>query len=245
MRVACRPGTARRTCLTVRHQSGSWVALSCLSTTTNLVCPFGWVTLFCIGPLPESQDADDLPEARWALVNVRARDPVSPQARGRELAREGRVLWQEYQSVKRAAAELMSRYRDVPCLQAYRYACGLSQDQAAARYNTETGNQTAIGGTSINAWETWARGRGAGSPPSFPSLLLLVSPMAAVRWGSPMRTSRRAIWLARRMSACRSKTRCRCGSSPRGQRRHRWNRRPSQTQGACSFARRGRLHTAT
>jgi transcriptional regulator with XRE-family HTH domain len=107
------------------------------------------------------------------LVNVRARDPVSPQARGRELAREGRVLWQEYQSVKRAAAELISRYRDVPCLQAYRYACGLSQDQAATRYNTETGNQTAIGGTSINAWETWARGRGAGSPPSFSSLLLL------------------------------------------------------------------------
>ena len=90
-------------------------------------------------------------------MNVRARDPVSPQARGRELAREGRVLWQEYQSVKRAAAELMSRYRDVPCLQAYRYACGLSQDQAAVRYNTETGNQTAIGGTSINAWETWVR----------------------------------------------------------------------------------------
>ena len=106
-------------------------------------------------------------------MNVRARDLVSPQVRGRELAREGRELWQEYQSVKRAAAELMSRYRDVPCLQAYRYTCGLSQDQAAARYNTETGNQTAIGGTSINAWETWARGRGAGSPPSFSSLLLL------------------------------------------------------------------------
>jgi hypothetical protein len=107
-----------------------------------------------------------------AQVSARADDPVSPQARGRGLAREGRALWQEHQSVKRAAAELMSRHPDVPCLQAYRYACGLSQDQAAARYNTETGHQTSIGGTSINAWETWARGRGAGSPP-FSSLMLL------------------------------------------------------------------------
>jgi transcriptional regulator with XRE-family HTH domain len=108
-----------------------------------------------------------------AQVSVRQGDPASPQARGRELARAGRALWQEHQSVKRAAAELMSRHRDVPCLQAYRYACGLSQDQAAARYNTETGHQTSIGGTSINAWETWARGRGAGSPPPFSSLMLL------------------------------------------------------------------------
>jgi hypothetical protein len=75
--------------------------------------------------------------------------------------------------VKKAAAELMSRNRDVPCLQAYRYACGLSQDQAAARYNTETGHQTSIGGTSINAWETWARGLGAGSPPPFSGLMVL------------------------------------------------------------------------
>ena len=100
-------------------------------------------------------------------------DIASPQARGRELARTGRELWHEYQSVKKAAAELMNRHRDVPCLQAYRYACGLSQDQAAARYNTETGHQTSVGGTSINAWETWARGRGTGSPPSFSSLMVL------------------------------------------------------------------------
>ena len=106
-------------------------------------------------------------------MSVGARDSVSPQARGRELARLGRVLWQEYQSVKLAAGELMNRHRDVPCLQAYRYACGLSQDQAATRYNKETGHQTSIGGTSINAWETWARGRGAGSPPPFSSLMLL------------------------------------------------------------------------
>jgi hypothetical protein len=107
-------------------------------------------------------------------MSVRERDPITPQARGRELAREGRALWQDYQSVKRAAAELMSRHRDVPCLQAFRYACGLSQDQAAARYNAETGHQTSIGGTSINAWETWARNRGGtGSPPPFSSLMLL------------------------------------------------------------------------
>ncbi len=107
-----------------------------------------------------------------AQVSVRAHDSVSPQARGRELAREGRVLWQEYQSVKRAAAELMSRHRDVPCLQAYRYACGLSQDQAAARYNTETGHQTSIGGTSINAWETWT-GSGRRFTTAVSSLMLL------------------------------------------------------------------------
>jgi hypothetical protein len=107
-------------------------------------------------------------------MSVRERDPITPQARGRELAREGRALWQDYQSVKRAAAELMSRHHDVPCLQAFRYACGLSQDQAAARYNAETGHQTSIGGTSINAWETWARNRGGtGSPPPFSSLMLL------------------------------------------------------------------------
>lgn len=69
--------------------------------------------------------------------------------------------------------ELMSRYRDVPSLQAYRYAAGLSQDQAAMRYNEVTEHQTSLGGTSINAWETWARGRGQGSPPSVSSLLIL------------------------------------------------------------------------
>jgi hypothetical protein len=106
-------------------------------------------------------------------VTVRRGDPASPQARGRELARAGRELWQGHRSVKKAAAELMSLHRDVPCLQAYRYACGLSQDQAAARYNAETGHQTSIGGTSVNAWETWARGRGAGSPPPFSALMVL------------------------------------------------------------------------
>jgi len=98
---------------------------------------------------------------------------TSPQARGRELASQGKKLWVELGSVKGAAAEFMSRYRDVPSLQAYRYAAGLSQDQAARRYNEVTGNQTSLGGTSINAWETWARGRGQGSPPSFSSLLIL------------------------------------------------------------------------
>jgi len=50
---------------------------------------------------------------------------------------------------------------------------GLSQDQAAARYNEVAGHQTSLGGTTINAWETWARGRGTGSPPPFSSLLIL------------------------------------------------------------------------
>ncbi|MEU1982704.1 helix-turn-helix transcriptional regulator [Nocardia sp. NPDC019395] len=61
----------------------------------------------------------------------------------------------------------------MPSLQAYRYAAGLSQDQAAERYNEVTGNQTSLGGTSINAWEAWARGRGRGSPPSISSVLIL------------------------------------------------------------------------
>jgi transcriptional regulator with XRE-family HTH domain len=76
-------------------------------------------------------------------------------------------------SVKRAAAELMNRHRDIPGIQAYRYASGLSQDQAAVRYNEVAEHQTSLGGTTINAWETWARGRGAGSPPPFSSLLIL------------------------------------------------------------------------
>jgi hypothetical protein len=123
--------------------------------------------------MPESHDSADQPEASVMRVSVRRDDPISPQARGRELARAGRELWQEHQSVKKAAAELMSRHPEVPCLQAYRYACGMSQDQAATRYNAETGHQTSIGGTSINAWETWARGRDTGSPPPFSSLIVL------------------------------------------------------------------------
>ncbi|KAA8886111.1 hypothetical protein F3087_26270 [Nocardia colli] len=98
---------------------------------------------------------------------------LSPQARGREMASVGRKLWTELGSVTLAATELMARYPDVPSLQAHRYAAGLSQDNAAERYNEVTGNQTCLGGTSINAWEAWARGRGHGSPPSLSSLLIL------------------------------------------------------------------------
>ncbi|MGP3964500.1 hypothetical protein ACTWPT_51930 [Nonomuraea sp. 3N208] len=100
----------------------------------------------------------------------------SPQAQGRKLARIGRELWQEAGSVKKAAIELLNQHPDIPSLQAYRYVCGLSQVQAADRYNQVTGNQTSLGGTTINAWETWARERGgAGSPPSFSSLLVLAT----------------------------------------------------------------------
>lgn len=108
-------------------------------------------------------------------MNSSARQVASPQARGRELAREGRQLWQSLSSVKLAAAELMNRHRDLPSIQAFRYAAGLSQDHAAERYNEVADHQTALGGTSINAWETWARGRGAGSAPSFSSLLILAT----------------------------------------------------------------------
>jgi hypothetical protein len=98
----------------------------------------------------------------------------SPQARGRELASQGKKLWAEVGSVKGAAVELMARYPDVPSLQAFRYAAGLSQDQAATRYNEVAANRTSLGGTSINAWESWARVRGGnGSPPSISSLLIL------------------------------------------------------------------------
>ena len=108
-------------------------------------------------------------------MNTPTRQQMSPQARGRELARQGTQLWQELGSVARAAAELMNRHRDVPHIQAYRYACGLSQDQAAARYNEVAEHQTSLGGTTINAWETWARGRGSGSAPPFSSLLILAT----------------------------------------------------------------------
>ncbi|MDI6102013.1 hypothetical protein QLQ12_25670 [Actinoplanes sp. NEAU-A12] len=103
---------------------------------------------------------------------------LSPQARGRELARQGKALFFEYGSVNAAARQLMNRHQDLPSIQAYRYAAGLSQDQAAARYNEVAGNQTTLGGTTINAWESWARARGtagAGSPPSFASLLILAT----------------------------------------------------------------------
>jgi transcriptional regulator with XRE-family HTH domain len=89
------------------------------------------------------------------------------------MAALGKKLWTTLGSVTRAATELMARYPDVPSLQAYRYAAGLSQDQAAERYNEVTDNRTSLGGTSINAWETWARGRGRGSPPSLSSVLIL------------------------------------------------------------------------
>lgn len=104
------------------------------------------------------------------------RSGESPQARGRELARIGLQLWKETGSVNKAAVSLMNHYPDIPSLQAHRYACGLSQDQAAIRYNEVTNHQTHLGGTSINAWETWARARrSSGSPPSFSSLLILAS----------------------------------------------------------------------
>lgn len=106
-------------------------------------------------------------------MSVLARQVVSPQARGRELARQGKALWQELGSVTLAARALMDLHRDIPSIQAHRYAASLSQDQAAVRYNEITEHQTTLGGTSINAWETWARGRGAGSPPPFSSLLIL------------------------------------------------------------------------
>ncbi|MBI3688212.1 MAG: hypothetical protein HY241_12910 [Actinobacteria bacterium] len=77
--------------------------------------------------------------------------------------------------MKAAAAELMNRHQDIPSIQAFRYACGLSQDQAAARYNEVTGHQTSLGGTTVNAWESWGRGKGAGSPPTFSSLLILAA----------------------------------------------------------------------
>jgi transcriptional regulator with XRE-family HTH domain len=108
-------------------------------------------------------------------VNARTQQHLSPQARGRELAAQGKKLWTELGSVKSVATELMARYQDVPSLQAYRYAAGLSQDQAALRYNEVTDNQTSLGGTSVNAWETWARSRGQGSPPSLSSLLILAT----------------------------------------------------------------------
>jgi len=108
-------------------------------------------------------------------MNLPARRGMSPQARGRELARQGKQLWKDLGSVKLAATELMNQHRDLPSIQAYRYAAGLSQDQAAARYNEVAEHQTSLGGTTINAWETWARGRGAGSPPPFSSLLILAA----------------------------------------------------------------------
>ena len=184
----------------------------------TLPIPMGKVSR-CVGGLREP-----FRERLAGSKMVRAAGEKSPQARGRELASQGKKLWAEMGSVKDAARELMSRHRDVPCLQAYRYACGLSQDQAGPVQHGDRPSDS-IGGTSINAWETWARGRGTGSPPPFSASCCWLSPMAAARWESPRRTSRPAIWSVRLMNACRSKTRCRCGSSPRDRRRDRQDRR--------------------
>ena len=111
-------------------------------------------------------------------MGIMADNGLSPQARGRELARQGKALYHQYGSVKAAAGALLHLYQDIPSIQAFRYAAGLSQDQAAARYNEVAGSQTTLGGTTINAWETWAKGRAAtskGSAPSFASLLLLAT----------------------------------------------------------------------
>ncbi len=111
-------------------------------------------------------------------MSISDRQTDNPTARGRLHAREGMELLLRLGSVKKAAAELMSRHHDIPSLAAYRYAAGLSQDQAAARYNEESGNLTTLGGTTINAWETWARGRrsaAGGSPPSLSRLLILAN----------------------------------------------------------------------
>jgi hypothetical protein len=107
-------------------------------------------------------------------LNASAQEISSPQARGRELARQGRSLWLAHGTVKAAAAQLMSAHQDLPCLQAFRYAASLSQDQAAERYNEVTEHQTCLGGTTINAWESWARKTG-GSPPPFSGLLVLAA----------------------------------------------------------------------
>jgi hypothetical protein len=115
-----------------------------------------------------------LPPPREVAVNPGGPEISSPQARGRELARQGRSLWLAHGTVKAAAMQLMSAHQDLPCLQAFRYAAGLSQDQAAERYNDETGRQTCLGGTTVNAWESWARKAG-GSPPPFSSLLVLAA----------------------------------------------------------------------
>ena len=98
---------------------------------------------------------------------------LTPQARGRLLTREGRALWVAHRSVQKAATELVSRYSRVSSLQAHRYAAGLSQQGAAERYNQAAGYQTAIGSTTINAWEQWASGKGQGSPPNLSNVLML------------------------------------------------------------------------
>ena len=111
-------------------------------------------------------------------MSISDRQTDNPTARGRLHAREGMELLVRLGSVKKAAAELMSRHHDIPSLAAYRYAAGLSQDQAAARYNEESGHLTTLGGTTINAWETWARGRrsaAGGSPPPLSRLLILAN----------------------------------------------------------------------
>ena len=125
-------------------------------------------------PLPscEAMGSHGKSSGRGVMERSRRRT-VSPQARGRVLAREGTQLWRELGSVREAARGLLQHHRDLPSIQAFRYACGLSQDQAAARYNEVTGHLTTLGGSTINAWETWARGVGAGSAPAFSSLLTL------------------------------------------------------------------------
>ena len=136
------------------------------------------------------------------------RPSVSPQARGRELAREGTRLWREQGSVRAAAAELMHRHEDIPSIQAHRYACGLSQDQAADRYNEVTGHRTSLGGTTINAWETWARGKGAGSPRPTRACSSSPTPTAGDLSAWRASASPRETWCWRYMNGSAPRRRC-------------------------------------
>jgi hypothetical protein len=85
----------------------------------------------------------------------------------------GRSLAAELGGVVPAGRELLRRNPKLPSLQAFRYAAGLSQDSAAARYNEVTEHKTYIGGTHVNSWEAWQRGGVGGACPKISDLVIL------------------------------------------------------------------------
>jgi tetratricopeptide (TPR) repeat protein len=98
---------------------------------------------------------------------------TSPQQLGRALMRLGPKLTEELGSVTPAGREILRRYPKVPTLQAFRYAAGLSQDKAAAKYNEVTKHQTFMSGSGINSWEAWQRSGSGGARPSVSDLIVL------------------------------------------------------------------------
>jgi hypothetical protein len=90
--------------------------LTCSDGTSTRDCPFRWAMGRRVARVSrvEGSSVAETPSGQHERANQRQR--LTPQARGRVLAAQGKKLWTELRSVKDAAVELMARYPDVPGL---------------------------------------------------------------------------------------------------------------------------------